>query len=77
MKSKLSILPVFVVAISSVVLIAQQAAQNGRVDAGVSTNQPQRPPDVESAPIKDDPAGRSRRCASGWAGTSRRNSWRP
>ena len=43
MKSKLSILPIFFVAISSVVLIAQSAGQNGRTDAGVSTNQPQRP----------------------------------
>ena len=48
MKSKLSILPIFVIAASSVVLIGQSPAQN----------EPQRPPDVESAPIKDDAAGR-------------------
>src|SRR5687767_14447674 len=48
MKSKLSILPLFFIAASSVVLIGQSPAQN----------EPQRPPDIESAPIKDDAAGR-------------------
>ena len=58
MKSKLSILPIFFIAVSSVVLIGQSAGQNGGNEAGVSASQPQGPSDVESAPIKDDAAGR-------------------
>ena len=58
MKSKLSILPIFFVAISSAVLIAHSTGQDRRTDTNASSNQPQRPSDVESAPIKDDAAGR-------------------
>ena len=58
MKSKLSILSILFAAVSGVVLIAQSAGQSGRIDADVSTNQPQRAPAIESAPIKDDAAGR-------------------
>ena len=58
MKSKLSILPIFFIAVSSVVLIAQSGGQNGANSSDAGTNQPQRPPTVESAPIKDDAAGR-------------------
>ena len=54
MKSKLSIFPIFFIAVSSVVLIAQSPGQNAANSADVGTNQTQGPPTIEGAPIKDD-----------------------